>query len=85
MKPAVLVCRAVFPDIVDRLREYFEVETNEPDVVWTPAELIQHLQGKAGMFVMGTEPVNSALLAACPDLRAVCQPRHGTGAAKTVN
>ena len=72
MKPAVLVCRAVFPDIVDRLREYFEVETNEPDVVWTPAELIQHLQGKAGMFVMGTEPVNSALLAACPDLRAVC-------------
>jgi gluconate 2-dehydrogenase len=72
MKPAVLVCRAVFPDIVDRLREYFEVETNEPDVVWTPAELVQHLQGKAGMFVTGTQPVDTVLLAACPELRAVC-------------
>ena len=72
MKPSVLVCRAVFPDIVDRLREHFEVETNEPDVVWTPAELIQHLQGKAGVFVTGTQPVDTALLAACPDLRAVC-------------
>ena len=72
MKPAVLVCRAVFPDIVDRLREHFEVETNEPDVVWTTAELIQHLQGKAGVFVTGTQPVDIALLAACPDLRAVC-------------
>jgi gluconate 2-dehydrogenase len=72
MKPAVLVCRAVFPDIVDRLREYFEVETNAPDVVWTPAELVQHLQGKAGMFVTGTQPVDTVLLAACPELRAVC-------------
>ena len=72
MKPAVLVCRAVFPDIVDRLREHFEVETNEPDVVWTPAELVQHLQGKAGMFVTGTQPVDTVLLAACPELRAVC-------------
>ena len=72
MKPAVLVCRAMFPDIIDRLREHFEVEINELDVVWTPAELIQHLQGKAGMFVVGTEPVDPALLAACPELRAVC-------------
>jgi len=72
MKPAVLVCRAVFPDIVDRLREHFEVETNEPDVVWTPAELIEHLQGKAGVFVTGTQPVDTALLAACPELRVVC-------------
>jgi gluconate 2-dehydrogenase len=77
MKPAVLVCRAVFPDIVDRLREHFEVETNEADVVWSKADLIQHLQGKAGMFVMGTEPVDTALLAACPELRAVCSMAVG--------
>ena len=72
MKPAVLVCRAVFPDIVDRLREHFEVETNEADAVWSPAELIAHLQGKAGVLVTGTQPIDGDLLAACPELKAVC-------------
>ena len=77
MKPAVLVCRAVFPDIVDRLREHFEVEANEADVVWTQAELIAHLQGKAGVFITGTQPIDTALLAACPELRAVCSMAVG--------
>ena len=77
MKPAVLVCRAVFPDIIDRLRDHFEVETNEADVVWTQAELIAHLQGKAGVFVTGTQPIDTALLAACPELRAVCSMAVG--------
>jgi glyoxylate/hydroxypyruvate/2-ketogluconate reductase len=77
MKPAVLVCRAVFPDIVDRLREHFEVETNETDVVWSRDELIAHLQGKAGVFITGTQPIDAALLAACPELRAVCSMAVG--------
>ena len=76
-KPAVLVCRAVFPDIVDRLREHFEVETNAADVVWSPAELIEHLQGKAGVFITGTQPIDTALLAACPQLKAVCSMAVG--------
>ena len=76
-KPAVLVCRAVFPDIVDRLREHFEVETNEADVVWSQAELIAHLQGKAGVFITGTQPIDTALLAACPQLKAVCSMAVG--------
>ncbi len=77
MKPAVLICRAVFPDIIDRLREHFEVEINEADVVWTQAELIDHLQGKAGVFVTGTQPIDTALLGACPELRAVCSMAVG--------
>ena len=77
MKPAILVCRAVFPDIIDRLREHFEVETNEADGVWTQPELIAHLQGKAGVFVTGTQPIDTALLAACPELRAVCSMAVG--------
>ena len=76
-KPAVLVCRAVFPDIVDRLREHFEVETNEADVVWSRAELIAHLQRKAGVFITGTQPIDTALLEACPELRAVCSMAVG--------
>ena len=77
MKPAILICRAVFPDIIDRLREHFEIETNEADVVWTQAELIAHLQGKAGVFITGTQPIDTALLAACPELRAVCSMAVG--------
>jgi gluconate 2-dehydrogenase len=77
MKPAVLVCRAVFPDIVDRLRAHFEVETNEADVVWSGEELIAHLQGKAGIFITGTQPIDAALLQACPTLKAVCSMAVG--------
>lgn len=77
MKPAVLVCRAVFPDIVDRLREHFEVEDNPSDAAWTRAELIERLQGKAGAFVTGTQTIDAALLDACPTLQAVCSMAVG--------
>ncbi|HEY4067294.1 MAG TPA: D-glycerate dehydrogenase [Burkholderiaceae bacterium] len=77
MKPSVLVCRAVFPDIVDRLREHFDVATNEADTVWPRDELAARLQGRAGAFVTGTEPVDAQLLAACPDLKAVCSMAVG--------
>src|SRR5450631_3684792 len=77
MKPAVLVCRAVFADVVDRLLEHFEVESNDADVVWTTTELVAHLQGKAGVFITGTQPIDAALLQACPELRAVCSMAVG--------
>jgi gluconate 2-dehydrogenase len=77
MKPAVLVCRRIFAQVLARLREHFEVESNDADVVWSRDELIAHLQGKAGVFVTGTQPVDAALLDACPELRAVCSMAVG--------
>jgi gluconate 2-dehydrogenase len=77
MKPAVLVCRAIFPDVAARLREHFTVETNDADDAWDRAELIRRLQGKAGVFVTGTEAIDAGLLDACPDLRAVCSMAVG--------
>ena len=77
MKPHVLVCRRVFPEIVARLREHFEVETNDADEVWPRAELIRRLQGKAGVFVTSSEFMDADLLAACPDLKAVCSMAVG--------
>jgi gluconate 2-dehydrogenase len=71
-RPAVLVARRVFDDIVDRLREHFDVTTNADDTVWPQAELIARLQGKVGVFITGSEKIDGALLDACPDLRAVC-------------
>ena len=72
MKPAVLVARAVFDEVLDRLREHFELDTNPDDRIYTAAELSQRLAGKAGAFITGSEHVDAALLDAHPQLRAVC-------------
>ena len=73
----VLVTRHIFPDIVDRLRAHFEVETNDADDVWPQAELVRRLQGKAGALLTGTQTIDTALLDACPELRAVCSMAVG--------
>ena len=77
MKAHVLAARAVFPEAIARLREHFDVETNDSDEVWPQPELIRRLQGKAGVFVTGTEKIDATLLAACPELRAVCSMAVG--------
>jgi len=71
-KPAVFVARRIFPDIVDRLREHFDVEETESDQPLPQPELIRRLQGKAGLFATGTERIDTFLLEACPALQAVC-------------
>ncbi|MCB8748681.1 D-glycerate dehydrogenase [Rhodoferax sp. U2-2l] len=69
MKPSILVARAIFPQVLTQLADHFEVTANQDDVAWTPAELTQQLQGKQGVLTMGSERIDSALLAACPDLK----------------
>jgi gluconate 2-dehydrogenase len=68
-KPSILVTRAVFPEVLAHLLQHFEVTDNQEDAVWTPAELIAQLQGKQGAFTTGTQRIDAALLAACPDLK----------------
>ncbi len=70
-RPAILIARAVFPEVVERLRGHFEVETTPPGVVWSPVELIERLQGKDGVLTTGSEYIDAALLAACPRLKIV--------------
>ncbi|MCU0930461.1 MAG: D-glycerate dehydrogenase [Serpentinimonas sp.] len=69
IKPAVLVARAIFPEVLERLRKHFEVTSNDADELWSPQEFAQKLQGKAGVLTTGAERVGPELLAACPDLR----------------
>ena len=76
-QPAVLVARAVFPEVVARLREHFQVEDNPTDTIYTKAQLIERLQGKAGAFTTGSERIDAEVLAACPQLRAVCNMAVG--------
>jgi glyoxylate/hydroxypyruvate/2-ketogluconate reductase len=68
-KKQVLVARAVFPEVLARLSEHFEVESNPTDTIWPREEFIRRLQGKAGVFTTGGERIDAAILAACPDLK----------------
>jgi gluconate 2-dehydrogenase len=68
-KPKILVARAVFPEVLAKLAQHFDVESNQADELWTPAQLIAKLQGKQGVFTTGSERIDAALLAACPSLK----------------
>ena len=76
-KPRILVARAIFPDIVERLRQHFEVQDNPDDVIWTPAELAERLADKDGAFTTGSQRIDAGLLAAAPRLRIVANMAVG--------
>jgi gluconate 2-dehydrogenase len=76
-RSAVLVARALFPEVLERLRKHFDVVDNQADELWTPEELSRRLQGREGLLVTTAEPVDVALLDANPQLRAVCNMAVG--------
>jgi len=69
MRPQILITRAIFPEVIARLAQHFEVESNQADELWGGAQLSDKLQGKQGVFTTGTERIDTGLLAACPDLK----------------
>ena len=68
-KPAITVARAVFPQVIERLEQHFDVLSNQSDAVWSAADLLEKLRGRAGLFSTGGERIDAALLAACPELK----------------
>ena len=77
MKLKVFVGRPVFEEVLDSLRQHFEVTDNQADVLFTPEELTRKLQGQAGAITTGTERIDAALLAACPQLKVVANMAVG--------
>jgi glyoxylate/hydroxypyruvate/2-ketogluconate reductase len=68
-KPRILIARPIFEEVIAQLEQHFEVESNQDDVQWSPEELRARLQGKVGALTTGSERIDAALLAACPELR----------------
>jgi glyoxylate/hydroxypyruvate/2-ketogluconate reductase len=68
-KPAILVTRAIFPETIEKLAQYFEVTSNQADENWSKLQLIERLQGKVGAFTFGLERIDADLLSACPQLK----------------
>ena len=71
-KPRVLVARMIFPDILDELRRHFDVEVHTQEGPMPYADLLEALKDKDGVHITTSEPIDAALLDACPSLRAVC-------------
>ena len=68
-KQKILITRAIFPEIIDKLQQSFDVESNQADTVWSKEQLIQRLHGKVGAFTFGLERIDAEVLQACPDLK----------------
>ena len=68
-KPRILVARPVFPEILARLEQHFEVTHNQADEDWSREQLLARLQGQDGVLTTGAERIDAALLQACPQLR----------------
>lgn len=72
MKPRILVTREVFDEVLDFLSESLDVDANQSDVPLTPESLCERLAEKDGVVCALTDRIDAAVLAAAPNLRAVC-------------
>ncbi|TAM07577.1 MAG: D-glycerate dehydrogenase [Paraburkholderia sp.] len=71
----ILVARPIFPDVIERLKQYFDVDWNNGDAL--PAdELARRLADKDGALTAG-DPIGAAELAAAPKLRVVANMAVG--------
>lgn len=65
----ILVARPIFPDVIERLKQYFDVDWNNGEVL-AEDELKRRLADKDGALTAG-DPIGVAALAAAPRLRVV--------------
>ncbi len=77
LKPRILVTRAVFPDVIEHLAHYFEVESNQDDRIFTEAELAGKIRDKQGIFTTPSERISAAIIAQNPQLKAICNMAVG--------
>ena len=76
MKKKILITRPLFPDVVDRLREYFDVTVNEGPR-YTTEQLRAALQGMSGAIVAGGEKIDDEVVAGLTELKAICVSAAG--------
>ena len=70
-RPRIWVSRPLFDDILDRLREHFDVEVESEDVDWTRQQMAEKLRDKTGAILGVADPVDASVIAHTPLLRAI--------------
>lgn len=76
-KPNVLVARATFPDVLERLQQQFEVESNQDDTIFSTEELHRRMQGKDAVIITSSERLSAEVIAANTHLKAICNVAVG--------
>lgn len=76
-KARILVTRAVFSEVIERLEQFFEVESNQEDRIFSATELIERIRGKDGIFTTPSERITADMFAANSTLKAVCNMAVG--------
>ena len=70
-KPKILVARAIFPDILARLEQVADVQSNQDDRLWDAADLKAAMANKDAAIVTGGERVDADILTSSPQLKIV--------------
>ena len=78
-KPRLLIARAVFPEVIQRLETFFEVESNQADAVLDAALLAERLKDKQALLSTAGDVIDEPLLVRCPSLRICANLAVGFG------
>jgi glyoxylate/hydroxypyruvate/2-ketogluconate reductase len=70
VRPKVLVARSIFPEVIGRMEELFEVDVHRGEQPLSVTELCARLADKEGSLIMG-DRIDAAVLRNAPRLRVV--------------
>ena len=79
MRPKVLVTREVFEDVLDYLREHFEVTDNQSDTPMDAEALANSLADKTGAMTTLVDRVDAKLLSRWRDSSRTSRPAMSRG------
>lgn len=77
MPPKILVTRAVFPEVIERLAAHFEVDYNDRDAALPADQLAARLSDKDGALTLLSDRIDAAALSGAKRLKAVCNVAVG--------
>ncbi len=72
MKPKIFISREIFGEVIAFLEQHFEVESNQDDILYEGPLLAEKLAGKDGALILASDRIDEAIIAACPNLKVVC-------------
>lgn len=72
MRQRILVARAVFPALIDRLASRYEVESNQEDRIFSADELVEKMRDKDALLTTASERISAREMRASPRLKAIC-------------
>lgn len=77
MKPKILVSRAIFPEVIERLGTDYDVDYHDRDSALPPDQLAARLADKDGAITLLSDRIDAAALAGAKRLKAVCNVAVG--------